>query len=122
MILVHRVRAILKWLFRRKSEEQQLDTELQTFVEFSAAEKIREGVPPEEARRLARLEIGGIEQVKERVRTGRRGGLLDDLGRDVRWNAHHHGGDGLRDTPRYPTKAGAGSQAGRRSPAERARQ
>ena len=31
------------------------------------------------------IEIGGIEQVKERVRTGRHGALLDDLGRDIRY-------------------------------------
>ena len=31
------------------------------------------------------LEIGGVEPVKESVRAGRHGALLDDLGRDVRY-------------------------------------
>ena len=40
-----------------------------------AAEKVRAGVPPDEARRQALLELGGIEPVKEQVRRGRHGGL-----------------------------------------------
>jgi predicted permease len=31
------------------------------------------------------LELGGLEQTKERVRTGRHGGWLDEVGRDVRY-------------------------------------
>ena len=46
---------------------------------------MRDGVPPDEARRLAMLELGGIEQAKERVRTYRHGGWLDEVGRDVRY-------------------------------------
>ena len=46
---------------------------------------MRDGVPPDEARRLARLELGGIEQVREQVRTQRHGGWLDEIGRDVRY-------------------------------------
>ena len=52
---------------------------------MSAAEKMRDGVPPAEARRLAMLELGGVEQAKERVRTYRHGGWLDEVGRDVRY-------------------------------------
>jgi predicted permease len=42
-------------------------------------------VPPAEARRLALAEIGGMERVKESVRTGRHGARLDEIGRDVRY-------------------------------------
>src|SRR5262245_3182559 len=52
---------------------------------MSAADRIREGMPPAEARRLALAEIGGVERMKESVRTGRHGALLDDLARDVRY-------------------------------------
>jgi predicted permease len=52
---------------------------------MSTADKIREGVPAAEARRLALAEIGGVERVKECVRTSRHGALLDDVGRDVRY-------------------------------------
>ena len=40
---------------------------------------------PAEARRLAILELGGVEQAKERVRTSRHGAGLDEVGRDVRY-------------------------------------
>ncbi len=46
---------------------------------------MRAGLPPEHARRLAILELGGIEQARERVRTYRHGAWLDEIGRDVRY-------------------------------------
>ncbi len=46
---------------------------------------MRDGLPAAEARRLAILELGGVEQAKERVRTDRHGGMLDEVGRDVRY-------------------------------------
>ncbi len=84
-MLGHRLVSALLWLFARNRAEQVLDEELQTFVDMSAADKVRDGLPPVHARRLALLELGGIEQTKERVRTGRHGGWLDELGRDVRY-------------------------------------
>ena len=69
MTFLSRLKAIAGWILRRDREEARLDEEMQTFLEMSAAEKIRDGVPPHQARRLARLELGGAEQVKEQVRT-----------------------------------------------------
>ena len=57
---------------------------VQAFVEMAAADHVRAGATPAEARRLARLQIGGVEQAKERVRTGRHGAWLDAAGRDLR--------------------------------------
>jgi predicted permease len=85
MKLVRRLASIVDWIFHRQRAEQALADELQAFVEISAAEKIRDGLQPEEARRLARLELGGVEQVREQVRTYRHGGWLDEIGRDVRY-------------------------------------
>ena len=85
MTLLHRLASILRWLFNRDRAEQGLDDELQAFLEMSAAEKMRDGLPPAEARRLATLELGGIEQAKERVRTYRHGALLDEVGADLRY-------------------------------------
>ena len=85
MTFLHRLVSVLRWLFNRNRAEQGLDDELQAYVSMSAAEKRREGVLPAEARRLAILELGGIEQAKERVRTYRHGALLDEIGRDFRY-------------------------------------
>jgi predicted permease len=85
MIFRHRLASVLRWLLHRDRAERMLDDELQSFIEISAAEKIRDGASPIEARRLAILELGGLEQVKERVRTYRHGAWLDEVGRDVRY-------------------------------------
>ena len=73
MTFLHRLVSVLRWLFNRTRAEQGLDDELQTFIDMSADDKMREGLSPAEARRLAILELGGIEQAKERVRTYRHG-------------------------------------------------
>jgi predicted permease len=76
---------MLAWWFRRSKVERRLDDELQIFVEMSAAEKIRDGATPREARRQALIELGGLEQAKEHVRTGRHGGSFDEIGQNVRY-------------------------------------
>lgn len=85
MTLLHRLASVLDWLLRRDRAERGLDEELQAYLELSAAEKMRDGVSPAEARRLARIELGGLEQAKERVRTYRHGARLDEILRDVRY-------------------------------------
>ncbi len=74
--------------------EQDLDDELQTFVDMAAADEVRDGATPAEAHRLAVLRLGGLEQAKEHVRSGRHGAWLDMAGRDVRY--------GLRQVRRNP--------------------
>src|SRR5262245_56578450 len=94
MKLLRRLRSVLHWVFHRKRAEADLEDDVRSFLEMAAAERIRDGVAPAEARRLAALELGGAEQVKEQVRTGRHGGWLDEIGRDVR--------HGLRQVRRNP--------------------
>src|SRR5687767_10172715 len=85
MTFLHRLVSVLRWLFNRHGAEQGLDDEVRAFIDMSAAEKMRDGLAPAEARRLATLELGGVEQAKERVRTSRHGASLDEVGRDVRY-------------------------------------
>lgn len=85
MTLLHRLVSVVRWVLRRNQAEQELDAELRAFLDLSAADKVHSGVPAAEARRLAMLELGGIEQVKERVRTHRHGALLDEVGLDARY-------------------------------------
>src|SRR6185295_17757978 len=84
MTLIHRVRSVLRWAFRRRQVEQSVDDELQTFLEMSSSDKVREGLSPAAARRLAAMELGGVEQTKERIRTERHGASLDAIAVDIR--------------------------------------
>ena len=62
---------------RSKRSEQDLDAEVRAYMDALVDEKMRAGVTPEEAKRHARIEAGGIEQVKEEVRRARPGAWLD---------------------------------------------
>ncbi len=68
MTLLYRIRALVRWLFRRDEIERALDTDLADYIERSAAEKMRAGMSEAEARRAARIELGGVEQTKDSVR------------------------------------------------------
>jgi predicted permease len=83
--VISRLRALWNNLFRRKQLDRDLDEELQAYVELVSAENMREGVSPEEAYRDARLDTGGVEQVKESVRDVRVGVWLDGLVKDLRY-------------------------------------
>src|SRR5690242_13981332 len=85
MTLLHRLASIARWIARRDRAEQDLNDELQVFIDMAAADEVRDGATAAEARRRAALQLGGLEQAKERVRSGRHGGWLDVLGRDVRY-------------------------------------
>jgi MacB-like protein len=68
MTILYRLRALVRWLFRRDEIERALDSDLEDYIERSAAEKMRAGMTEAEARRAARIELGGVEQTKESVR------------------------------------------------------
>jgi predicted permease len=84
MTLLHRLASMVRWIANRNRAEADLDDELQAFVDMAAADQVRGGQAPAEARRLATIQVGGVEQAKERVRTDRHGAWLDAAGRDVR--------------------------------------
>ena len=87
MTFLARLRSLLRNLFRRERVERELDDEVRAYAEQLADEKIAAGMNPEQARREARLELGGVEQVKEEVRGARSGAMLDSLWQDVRFGA-----------------------------------
>lgn len=77
----------LRGLFRKQRAEQELDDELRDFLDKSVAEKIRSGMTLEEARRAARLEIGGVESVKQNIRYVSWESHLETLWTDLRFGA-----------------------------------
>jgi predicted permease len=72
-------------LFRRSVVEEELDEELRFHLEDQIQKRVRDGIPMEEARRQAHLELGGVEQVKEQCRDQRGLNFLDDLLRDIKY-------------------------------------
>ena len=86
MQISSRMKSLLRNMFHKQRSDQELDEELQSFVEMLAEEKTKAGATPEEARRTARIELGGIEQVKEGVREVRVGAWLDTLFQDIRFS------------------------------------
>jgi predicted permease len=85
MALLARLTSLARNLFRKQRAERDLDEELRSHLELPTQEKIKTGMPAEEAHRQARIELGGVEQVKEQVREIRAGHLLEDFGRDLRF-------------------------------------
>jgi len=73
--------------FNSDRSDRALDRELAAYVALLTEEKIKAGMDPEAARRAALLEVGGVEQVKERVRDVRPGIWIEMLWRDVRYSA-----------------------------------
>jgi putative ABC transport system permease protein len=82
------LRALLARLraFRRSARaDRDLDDELRAFVEARAVSYETRGFTPAEAVRAALIEVGGVEEVKERVRDARVGAALEAAVRDVRY-------------------------------------
>jgi putative ABC transport system permease protein len=87
MPVVSRVSSWWRNHWRKQAVERDLDEELRSYLELLTAEKVKLGMTPENARRSARLELGGVEQVKEKVREARSGALFDTFLLDLRHGA-----------------------------------
>ena len=83
MALLHRLLAGVRELLRRRGDAD-LELELDDYLRRATEQKIAAGMPPPEAERSARLEMGGFEQVKEQVREIRWELAIDRLLQDVR--------------------------------------
>lgn len=71
--------------WRRRREERDDDEELRFHLEMEEAAERRRGAAPAEARRRARIRLGGLERTREACREERAPGLLADLVRDLRF-------------------------------------
>ena len=85
MALLPRIASLWRNLSDKESIDQELTEELRAHIDLLTEKKIGEGLKPEDARRAALIEVGGIEQVKERVREVRTGRGLEDLSQDLRY-------------------------------------
>jgi len=73
----------LRSLFRRAQANQELDDELRDHLDRKTGEYATQGMTQAEAHRRARLDLGGIEQTKEKCRDARRVNWIQDLAQDL---------------------------------------
>jgi putative ABC transport system permease protein len=85
--LLHDLFFRLRTLFRRPTAEGELDDELRFHLERQIAKYVKSGISEEEARRRARLEFGGIDQVKDECRDARGISFVEALLQDARYAA-----------------------------------
>jgi predicted permease len=90
--LRYRVRAI----FRQRAVEHELDEELHFHIEQEALKLEASGLPPDEARRQARIAFGGVERIKDDTRDVSGVSWVEVLLQDLRYAAR-----GLRARPAF---------------------
>ena len=87
MAIGRRLSHLWRNLRHRRRVERDLDDELRAFVDLITDEHVKLGLGGREARRLALVELGGVEAVKEHVRSDRTGAFIDSAIQDVRYAA-----------------------------------
>jgi putative ABC transport system permease protein len=85
MPLFVKVKTLLRNLLSTRRVEADLDHELHSHLEMLAEEKIGAGTSLQEAQRAARIELGGIEQLKQQLRDQRLGNWLHSVLFDCRF-------------------------------------
>ena len=80
-----RARAFWRNLFSKDAVERDLDEHVRSYTELLAAEKQRSGMSRDDAWRAARIEVGGVEHIKEEVRGARSGAAVETTMQDVRY-------------------------------------
>jgi len=90
----------LRRLLAQKRMEIDLDKELRFHFESQVTDKVRSGIPENEARRLTRIEFGGMEQIKEDCRESRGTLWLESIFQDVRYGVRQ-----LKNSPAFTITA-----------------
>src|SRR5918993_2584462 len=85
MPLMPRLDSLRRNLFNREGVDRDLAEELEAYLEMVVEAKVADGLKPEEARRAALIEMGGVDQVTERVREIRVGHFLGTVWQDLRY-------------------------------------
>jgi putative ABC transport system permease protein len=85
MPLLPSLSSLWRNLFRKAQKDQELTEEIEVYLEMLVEQKIKQGLDPKEARRAALIELGGKEQVKEKVREASAGHQLEILLQDLRY-------------------------------------
>ena len=73
----------LRGMFRRASDEREFEAQIQADIELSVEDAIRAGLSPDEARRQALVQFGGLDATREAWRDRRGLPFLETLAHDV---------------------------------------
>jgi putative ABC transport system permease protein len=84
-VLIPRLTSLWRNLFHKDRVDQEFTEEIQAYLDMVTEENIRQGLTPQESRRNALVEVGGVEQVQERVREIRMGQFIETTWRDIRF-------------------------------------
>src|SRR5437016_11685980 len=85
MSLLRSMAVGLRSLLRKERVRQELDEELNGFLEMATEEKMKEGMSRKDALRAVRLESGNLEVTKETVRSAGWEFVLETCCQDLRY-------------------------------------
>ena len=80
----HRLRTLWRNLTHKEAVDDDLTQELHSYQTMLADEKSHTGIDPSAALRAARLEMEGLEQIKENVRDVRLGVAIETFFSELR--------------------------------------
>jgi macrolide transport system ATP-binding/permease protein len=92
----------LKGVFRKDARERDLADELESHLQMHVDDNIRAGMSPQEARRVAVMKLGGIDQAKEAYRDRATIPFLESIVQDLRFTLRQ-----LRKNPAFTITATA---------------
>jgi predicted permease len=87
------MKALRRWtarasgLFRRRRRELELAAEIESHIQLHTDDNLRRGMPPDQARRAAVLQLGSAEALKEQYRDQGGVPLLEHVVQDLRYAA-----------------------------------
>src|SRR6266700_4148209 len=85
MSLLRTIATGLRSLFRKERVRQELDEELNGFLEMAAEEKMKQGMSRKDALRAVRLERGSLEVAKDVVHSAGWESFVETLWQDLRF-------------------------------------
>src|SRR5438046_8149785 len=85
LALLRNIAGGVRSLFRKEQVGQELDEELNGFLEMAVEEKMKQGMSRKDALRAVRLERGSLEVSKEIIHAARWESFAETLWRDLRF-------------------------------------